>query len=341
MLLAISVITAHFGYIWGSGLVGGPMAVEIFFMISGFYMLMVWEEKYQYLGARVFWKKRWLKIFPFYWLVLLLSLVSALAFGSLGKFRTNWLTKAWSGITNVAILGQDVGMFQAVDEEGKLYWTGNFNQEERPFYKLLLAPQAWSLALEIMFYAMVPMLARLKNRWLAVMIMLGLAGKFWLYQMGLNRDPWSARIYFLELPFFLAGMIAYRIYKFKIKSSKLKVQNWMGIMGEIGWIAIAILFQYLPTSGRKQWLFYGYSWLVLPWIFGLNKENKWDRYLGELAYGVYIGHWLVGNTLEGLGVRAPNLGMWTMVISLIVGVAGNKFNGWVNSLMEKNKREVK
>ena len=150
------MITAHFGYIFGSGLVGGPMAVEIFFMISGFYMLLVWEEKYKNLGAtpldgaRIFWKKRCLKIYPFYWLVLILSLISAVSLGWWPNFKLNGLTKIWAGWTNVAILGQDVAMFRAVNKEGGLYWTGDFLAEERPFYRLLLAPQAWSLALELM-----------------------------------------------------------------------------------------------------------------------------------------------------------------------------------------------
>lgn len=315
------------------------MAVEIFFMISGFYMLMVWEEKYKDLGAKVFWKKRWLKIFPFYWLVLILSLISALSLGWWPKFKTNGLTKAWAGVTNVAILGQDVGVFMAVDKEGGLYWTKYFLGEERPFYKLLLAPQAWTLALEIVFYLMMPVLAKLKNKWLIVMAAIGLTGRFWLYQHGLNRDPWNARIFFLEIQFFLAGMMAYRIYK-SPPPLKLWRVKW-GLIGEIGWIILAMIFQYLPTSGKKQWLFYGYSWLLMPWIFSLNKENKWDRYLGEISYGIYIGHFLVGNTLEGLRVQQPTLAWLTAGLSILMGTLGNKINSLINLAAEGRKGEVK
>ena len=107
----------------------------------------------------------------------------------------------------------------------------------------------------------------------------------------------------------------------------------------MGWIIITVVFQSLPTSGWKQWLFYGYSWLVMPWIFGLNKDNKWDRYLGEISYGIYIGHFLVGNTLEGLGVKGPNLAWRTMLISLLVGALGHKFNRLVQVIAER--RETK
>ena len=45
-LLAISVVLAHSSPIFGIKLVGGQVAVQAFYMISGFYMTLVLNEKY-------------------------------------------------------------------------------------------------------------------------------------------------------------------------------------------------------------------------------------------------------------------------------------------------------
>ena len=46
LLLAIAVVLVHSSGIFGIGLLGGVEAVEIFFMISGFYMVLVLENIY-------------------------------------------------------------------------------------------------------------------------------------------------------------------------------------------------------------------------------------------------------------------------------------------------------
>jgi peptidoglycan/LPS O-acetylase OafA/YrhL len=45
-LLALSVVLSHSGPLFGIELVGGQLAVQSFYMISGFYMTMVLTEKY-------------------------------------------------------------------------------------------------------------------------------------------------------------------------------------------------------------------------------------------------------------------------------------------------------
>lgn len=46
LLLAISVIIAHTESVFGVRLVGGVIAVQAFYIISGFYMAMILTEKY-------------------------------------------------------------------------------------------------------------------------------------------------------------------------------------------------------------------------------------------------------------------------------------------------------
>ena len=52
-LLAISVILAHSESFLGLSLVGGKVAVQAFFIISGFYMALILNEKY--IGGNSLW----------------------------------------------------------------------------------------------------------------------------------------------------------------------------------------------------------------------------------------------------------------------------------------------
>ena len=47
LFLALSVVNAHGGNLLGFQLVDPTMAVQTFYMISGFYMALVLHEKYQ------------------------------------------------------------------------------------------------------------------------------------------------------------------------------------------------------------------------------------------------------------------------------------------------------
>lgn len=46
ILLAISVIASHSDALFGFNFVGGGLAVQAFFMISGFYMALILSGKY-------------------------------------------------------------------------------------------------------------------------------------------------------------------------------------------------------------------------------------------------------------------------------------------------------
>ena len=67
ILLAISVVIAHSTPLFGLSFVGGRYAVQCFYMVSGFYMALVLNEKYLGPGSyRVFISARLLRLFPVY-----------------------------------------------------------------------------------------------------------------------------------------------------------------------------------------------------------------------------------------------------------------------------------
>src|ERR1041384_4879061 len=103
LILAISVIVAHSGPVFGLTFVDPQTAVQAFFVVSGFYMSLILNEKY--VGHRgaywLFFSNRLLRLLPLYWLTLLLTMVTNAAFvffshgEHLGVFRA-WVDNATS-----------------------------------------------------------------------------------------------------------------------------------------------------------------------------------------------------------------------------------------------------
>src|SRR5262245_37870067 len=93
-LLALSVIAAHtkpaptiFPFFGGEGVT----PVLLFFVISGFYMAMIVEEKYA-SNLQEFYENRFLRLFPIYWTLLgifvSLCLIYSVIINPVGPFYT-------------------------------------------------------------------------------------------------------------------------------------------------------------------------------------------------------------------------------------------------------------
>lgn len=70
--LAISVVFAHLSV---EQLIGGQLAVQLFFLISGYLISFVLVEAKTYSNVSVFYLNRALRIFPLYWCVAIFALI--------------------------------------------------------------------------------------------------------------------------------------------------------------------------------------------------------------------------------------------------------------------------
>jgi len=69
-ILAIAVVVYHSYKIFGLRMCGGQVAVETFYMISGFYMALILNEKYVGKGSyKKFISSRFFIKFTVYWFV--------------------------------------------------------------------------------------------------------------------------------------------------------------------------------------------------------------------------------------------------------------------------------
>ncbi|HCK23430.1 MAG TPA: acyltransferase [Bacteroides graminisolvens] len=337
VLLAISVVLAHSTPILGCSLVGGPVAVQVFYIISGFYMSLILNEKYinQNNSYRLFLSNRFLRLFPVYLVVLLLVLLTSVAVLCLyGDTHKNPLHAyfEYSGslspgsfiflvFTNIFIFFQDVVMFLGIDiSTGHLFFTENFQNHSPALHQFLLIPQAWTIGVELTFYLLAPFIVRRKLFLVGILMLLSLALRLILYRSGLNHDPWTYRFFPTELVFFLMGNVSYRIYQ-KLKNIQIKPLLTKGIL--LGLLSCTLLYDRVDGP-FKMYVYFLLSILALPFIFRLTKNWKWDAHIGELSYPIYICHIFVLFCITRFHIPLihGNLGftltLWTIVLSILL-----------------------
>lgn len=301
LLLAISVLVSHSEPLFGLKFAGGQVAVQTFYIISGFYMSMVLNEKYldQKGAYRLFISNRILRLYPIYWLVLILSVAYFLINGiitsdylELNFYLENASKLHFSSLlfllfTNICIIGQDVVMFLGTDTRGLLEFVKDFSKTDPQLHGFLMIPQAWTIALEMTFYLIAPFLVRRKTWLICLIILTSLGFRLLMYSKDYNHDPWTDRFFLFELAFFLSGIISYRFYLF---IQNKNISKWIGRIALCTFSMVIIFYSYIPFGGFKHLTLFGTMIIFLPFIFLLTKQNTFDRYIGEYSYPLYIIH---------------------------------------------------
>lgn len=305
---------------------GGREAVQIFFVISGFYMQLILGGD-KYTDLREFYRSRALRIFVPYFVVLLLVL--GLSFIS-GLVMQDWLTLTatvdpggtgslgalLAGATNFSIFGQDWVMYFEHENGESLRFTSNYWYSRDPLWRFLWIPQAWSVGIELTFYIIAPLLARrLTVRMLLVVVALSMCARFYLYAgFNLAHDPWTYRFFPFELACFAIGMLGCRLYRqfpdvfkglanrFNNTLAKLGSHSLAGVAAAIvalmclhamvlGW-ARAYAESVHGLGGEMVYLVALIGWLpLIPLLFVLTLDSPRDRFVGELSYPVYLFHY--------------------------------------------------
>jgi peptidoglycan/LPS O-acetylase OafA/YrhL len=271
ILLAIVVLFHHtlgfFGF--------GAAAVYLFFALSGYWIARLWHEKYSLLKHPIptYFFSRWLRLSPVLVSVMIISFV--IARYAPEAFDSNALSSLanpkWC-LTTLTIAG---------------ITTQN----------LVIGP-AWSLAVEMQFYLMFPVLVALirKNRRVLIS-MFFISLLFGVFKFSSGTSPVGGNT-LIFLPYFLAGISYY------LRPTTLPRTT---IVLTIIYITITILIVAIPHTRyiinnypgkselmilRQNLWFYLSTFLLIPIALSSVRQpsSKFDRFLGNLAYPLYLFH---------------------------------------------------
>jgi peptidoglycan/LPS O-acetylase OafA/YrhL len=327
-LLALSVLFYHS---WPAELlVGGVNAVRLFYTVSGFLISYILVESTRYSRVRDFYSSRYLRLFPIYLIVAVSTLIAYVAFGNAAFFQIFSTAPVGAAtlllLSNCVILGQDWVLFLGVSGE-QYFLSRNFTQGQMPLWYGLLLPQAWSLSLELCFYAIAPFVLPYRRR-LYLLFFASIALRIVLYATDIGTaDPWTYRFFPSELALFLGGALAHQILR-------PLYARWLGsrIRGASRFVTaivggVVVAFPFIPVQAfAKDMLLLALFTASLPLLFAFQSQHKFDAKIGELSYPIYVVHvliiWLCAKGLQGYASVDPHtIPLVAAVLSVLASVA--------------------
>jgi peptidoglycan/LPS O-acetylase OafA/YrhL len=336
ILLALSVAVGHLpGGIYGSPdstiiFVGVIVAVKLFFVISGFYMAMIFRKHYS--TARTFLLSRALRLFPAYWLTMAFSVAAALWFnrpnvGPLLNLDFWYFVRApmpllLVTLSNLSFLGIDFGYFICVEPAATPHFALNWKIPCPDGQMLLLSgavvPPAWTLSLEWYFYLLVPLFCAMTTRRVAL-----IAGGSFLLTLCIavfaNFDAWYRGFFPAELYLFLLGFLAYRLNHL-IPRAVGRTCAALVVVTMFAYQHIPI-FDWRNPAGANLLLYFAFT-LALPSLFEIGSHIPGERLAGDLSYPMYICHAPVETVILALLLHERvSLLTWIAANVLIVLVA--------------------
>lgn len=322
LLAACQVLVIHsFNHLGYEGLLVNFFkvvpGVPVFFFVSGMLITASYERLISYNnGLCKFIINRVLRIYPALWLCVLLSL---LAVWLTGYFETQFFS-----ITQIIswVAGQ-LTFFQ--------FYNPDFM---RGFGVGVLNGALWTIAVELQFYVLTPILfwLMMKRRfWFMVVLLVSMAINVWLR---LAYDWSDIRIKLLSVSFlpwlymFMSGALAYAYRSF--------LSAWLRDMGSLGWIAILTIYlvsmvfigNYTDnaTNAIHPLAFLLLSAIVLR-LSSVNlcipKRAAGFIQSNDYSYGIYIYHTPVLNVTLYVGFChvQPNMQLaWVILVPVLLAV---------------------
>lgn len=348
ILLALAVVIEHSSSVLGWRFMPGNVAVESFFIISGFYMALILNEKYSNPQSNwLFFSNRFLRLFPIYWAVLLLTILASyisylwignsLFFSVYLEYPISTLAYFLFGLINILIIGQDTTVFLELQTTtNNFVFTNNFRESTLAASRFLLIPQAWSLSLELLFYLVAPFLLRRSSKIILITMLASLVIRlFILYDIGWNHDPWNRRFFPSELMLFLVGALAYKMYSV-IKQNKQFIKLTKSIAIFI--LMISLFYRIIPTFTAKEYVYYTLLFVSLPFLFEATQKIRFDNIIGEYSYPVYLVHILIVRILLAFTTPPKEyLGIITILLSLALSYCLIR---WISEPLER-LREIR
>ncbi len=313
VFLALSVVVWHIRDT-PYKLLNGAVAVLLFFIISGFYMAMVINEKYAAIDGprwipRFYAARAW-RLFPAYWVALAATFLWYRATGNINVFDFSApgapIKHAATAFSNLFILGQDVHQFLVrvlVEHAGPSAlqsWLGKHGHGVLADYYMLVG-QAWSLSSELWFYAIAPFIVVSRKKTFVCLAIALLLRGFIVIVCGQRSGIWGMFFFPGTVCMFLLGSASYHLH------GLLPRGRWHA---RLGTICLAAFFAWIVGLKSREpiilasksdwsvdelrfWVLYLSFALAVPFIFECTKRSKIDRRIGDLSYPLYLIHGVI------------------------------------------------
>ena len=334
-VLALAVLMSHIAARLGPSiinrtsthiLVWSSEAVFAFFIISGFYMSLIINEKYAQLehGTRRFYLNRALRLYPIHWTLLLLFALGYLYVGApsflVGDFRDPLWRWLYAVISSTFFIGVDV--LPLVDHDN---------------WKFVIGP-TWSLGIESSFYLLAPFIVRRSARTLFALFAAALALRLGLYFSGVPAQPWLYSFFPADFVLFLMGALSYRLY---VRVQDWPFAKWLGAAAA-ALLILCVTTPFLWTSpdldSPLAWCFYVCVGICTPLLFKLTAGWKIDNLLGQLSYPVFLSHVLVISVVLRSDPYPYDKGLVAATLTLAVSLALYQF---IDRPVERIRERIK
>lgn len=295
-IAALAVVLFHAAERSGEHFVIGAAGVDVFFVVSGFIMIVISEHRHQ--SPIAFLKDRLLRIAPSYWIV-----TSIMVLGAMAGLFPNLVLDA------PHVIGSYLFM-PVPSPNGGALWP--------------VLVQGWTLNYEMFFYVAfaATLLLPVGLRILALAIIFGGFVAF-----GMRTDPGTPLLQFYTQPIileFLAGAIIGKLWlKERIPHADT------GLM-LIAFAVLAFAAIYLMKMDFDSWLCGPLAVCLVLGVLALEKGDSLPHlpglaYLGDASYSIYLWHTLAISVVVKVGL-AMALPAWALVwggafLGTILGVA--------------------
>ncbi|MDE2025542.1 MAG: acyltransferase [Patescibacteria group bacterium] len=302
IILAISVMIDHMGSVFGYSLIGGNMAVQSFFIISGFYMSLILNEKYIGKSKSYFLyiSNRFLRIYPIYYLSVIATLVLLL------------FTNQLHGIIQISLTS-----IVYLIKEATIFVTNDYLFYIAKTYDNNIVFQSWSIGLEILFYFIAPFIVRNIRILLLFFIISILARILFAHIFQIYPGGHVNHFFPTEIVYFIIGALSYRLYSYVKRLNKNKLFPLVSIL----FICLTLIYQLilsLPHANITEWVYYLFLALSIPFLFHFSKNIAIDRLLGDLSYPVYLFHVFCINIFLNMKFQETNVLKVVMLVTTIL-----------------------
>jgi len=241
---------------------------------------------------------RFLKLFPAYWIVLILCFIYA---PPIHFEKLSLPLSIYYLFSNFFIIGSNLtAVF--VEKSGHLMISSLSIpleiQQRAPDY--LYLPIIWSLSVEIVFYFLAPFLLAhgYFKRKMLLMFVVSFVVNFFLVMHHAWRPPWNYNFLLPVLYLFMLGALGWRLYHSTLFKTYYHWSMGVGALLLLGGYIVG--YQFMPKQINLYLRNVELASLgiilfatAIPFVFEFSKSNKIDRFFGDLSYPLYIGHFFI------------------------------------------------